>query len=54
MKKKITTAKIQSSSTNVYLNIPKLVREMFDMKKGDEVEIFIDTATEEVTFKKKK
>lgn len=54
MKKRITTAKVQESSTNVYVNIPKLVREMFSIGKGDELEVFIDTATEEITFKKKK
>lgn len=54
MKKKVITAKIQESGTNVYINLPKFIREMFDIVKGDEMEVFIDTATEEITLKKKK
>lgn len=54
MKKKITTAKIQESKTNVWVSIPKLVREIFDISKGDTMEVFIDTDKEEIIYRKKK
>lgn len=29
------TVKVQASSTNTYINLPKEVRELLDIKKGD-------------------
>lgn len=31
------TAKVQATKTNTFINIPKEIREMLDIKKGDTV-----------------
>lgn len=54
MKKKIATVAVQKSGSNEYINLPKSVREIFNIAKGDNLQVSIDTATNEITLKKTK